>query len=191
MAWDKGGRSRVYSSHQKWKFEDRFHLLLCPVQTIVDQWAVEGMTQGVHLAGDVMYDAVLHTSVLAKTHSDVSARLELTHKEYLLATIHRPQNTDDPGAVSSILTAFNQMGEKVVFPAQPRTQTALARYDLEPPGNVLLIDAVGYPDMLVLEKYARLILTDSGGIQKEAFFFSMPCVTLREETEWVETVSAG
>jgi UDP-N-acetylglucosamine 2-epimerase len=83
------------------------------------------------------------------------------------------------------------LGETLVFPAHPRTQAALKRHGLEPPANVRLIDAVGYLDMLVLEKHARLILTDSGGVQKEAYLFGVPCVTLREETEWVETVAAG
>jgi UDP-N-acetylglucosamine 2-epimerase len=166
-------------------------LLFCPTQTAVDNLATEGVAQGVHLTGDVMYDAVLYNSDLAETRSDVLARLGLTPKEYVLATVHRPQNTDDSVTLSAILSAFGELEGPVIFPAHPRTRAALERYRMEPPGNVRLIDAVGYLDMLALEKYARLILTDSGGVQKEAYFFAVPCVTLREETEWVETAQAG
>lgn len=166
-------------------------LLFCPTQTAVNHLAAEGVTRGVYLTGDVMYDAVLYNSDLAESRSDVLARWGLTPKKYLLATVHRPQNTDDPGALSSILTALGQLEETVIFPAHPRTQVALKRYGLELPANVRLMNAVGYLDMLVLENHARLILTDSGGVQKEAYFFAVPCVTLREETEWVETVDAG
>jgi UDP-N-acetylglucosamine 2-epimerase len=166
-------------------------LLLCPTQTAVDHLFAEGVTQGVYLTGDVMYDAVLFNGDLAESRSDVLSRLQLTSGGYLLATVHRPQNTDDPAALSAILTAFGELEETVVFPAHPRTRTALARFEVPMPSNVRLIDAVGYLDMLVLEKHARLILTDSGGVQKEAYFFAVPCVTLRDETEWVETVEAG
>jgi UDP-GlcNAc3NAcA epimerase len=166
-------------------------LLFCPTRTAVDHLSAEGVTQGVHLTGDVMYDAVLFNSDLAESRSDVLSRLGLTSSRYLLATVHRPQNTDDPGPLSAILTAFGELGETVVFPAHPRTKVSLARFDLPVPANVHLVDAVGYLDMLVLEKHARLIMTDSGGVQKEAYFFAVPCVTLRDETEWVETVRAG
>jgi UDP-N-acetylglucosamine 2-epimerase len=166
-------------------------LLFCPTQTAVDHLSTEGVTQGVHLTGDVMYDAVLYNSALAQERSDALARLGLTPGAYLLATVHRPQNTDDPAALSAILSAFGELKETLVLPVHPRTQAALKRYGLEPPANVRLTDAVGYLDMLVLEQHARMILTDSGGVQKEAYFFGVPCVTLREETEWVETVAAG
>jgi len=166
-------------------------LLFCPTQTAVDHLAAEGVTRGVHLTGDVMYDAVLYNTAIAAARSDVLARLDLTPGRYLLATVHRPQNTDEPRALQAILAALGELGERVVFPAHPRTQGALARYGFAAPHNVRVIDAVGYLDMLVLEKQARLILTDSGGVQKEAFLFAVPCVTLREETEWVETVTAG
>jgi UDP-GlcNAc3NAcA epimerase len=166
-------------------------LLFCPTQTAVDHLAAEGVTRGVHLTGDVMYDAVLYNSDLAEARSDVLGRLDLAPENYMLATVHRPQNTDDPGALSAILVALGELERTVVLPAHPRMQAALERYGFEAPDNVRLINAVGYLDMLVLEKHARLILTDSGGVQKEAYFFAVPCVTLREETEWVETVAAG
>jgi UDP-GlcNAc3NAcA epimerase len=166
-------------------------LLFCPTRTAVQHLTAEGITQGVFLTGDVMYDAVLHNAELAQAQSKVLAELELEPKGYYLATVHRPQNTDDAAALSSILKAFRDLGDAVVVPAHPRTKAALTRHNLTPPANVRLIDAVGYLDMLVLEKNARLILTDSGGVQKEAFFFEVPCVTLRDETEWPETVDAG
>jgi UDP-GlcNAc3NAcA epimerase len=166
-------------------------LLFCPTQTAVDHLAAEAITEGVHLTGDVMYDAVLYNSALAEEKSDVMRRLALTSGEYCLATVHRPQNTDEPGNLAAILGAFAAIEETIVFPAHPRTRAALEHHELNPPTNVLLIDAVGYLDMLVLEKHARVILTDSGGVQKEAFFFAVPCVTLREETEWIETVKNG
>ena len=182
---------RMPEEHNRVLTDHAADLLFCPTQTAVDNLAAEGLTQGVHLTGDVMYDAVLYNSELAESRSGALARLALAQGCYLLATVHRPQNTDDPSALSRIMTAFEELDELVVFPAHPRTQTALQRYGLETPDNVRLIDALGYLDMLVLERHARLILTDSGGVQKEAFFFAVPCVTLREETEWVETVDAG
>lgn len=182
---------RMPEEHNRVLTDHAADLLFCPTQTAVDNLIAEGMTQGIHLTGDVMYDAVLYNSDLAESRSDVLAWLGLVPKEYLLATVHRPQNTDDEKALSNILRAFGELEEAVVVPAHPRTQAALGRYDFQLPANVRLIDAVGYLDMLMLEKHARLILTDSGGVQKEAYFYAVPCVTLREETEWVETVTAG
>jgi UDP-N-acetylglucosamine 2-epimerase len=182
---------RMPEEHNRVLSDHASDLLFCPTQTAVDNLAAEGLTQGVYLTGDVMYDAVLYNSDLAESRSDVLARLGLDPEEYLLATVHRPCNTDDARVLSGILKAFGELREEVVFPAHPRTRAALRQYGVQSPSNVRLIDAVGYFDMLVLEKNARLILTDSGGVQKEAFFFAVPCVTLREETEWVETVAAG
>jgi UDP-GlcNAc3NAcA epimerase len=166
-------------------------LLFCPTETAVRNLAREGITKGVHNVGDVMYDAVLHNIGIAEQRSHILERLGIEPKAYLLATVHRPQNTDRAESLRSILSAFNALDELIVFPAHPRTSEAIERlgYHLRP--NVKLIEPVSYLDMLVLEKNARLILTDSGGVQKEAYFFGVPCVTLREETEWVETVEAG
>jgi UDP-GlcNAc3NAcA epimerase len=171
-------------------------LLFCPTQTAVNNLAREGIARGVHLVGDVMYDAVLHNATLAQERSDVLARLGLKPGSYALVTIHRPGNTDDPTRLSAILAALKEIGADgpVVFPIHPRTRQRIAEYGLDPRANTPYpgyIDPVGYLDMLVLERHARLILTDSGGVQKEAFFFAVPCLTLREETEWVETVEAG
>jgi UDP-GlcNAc3NAcA epimerase len=171
-------------------------LVFCPTQTAVDNLAREGITQGVHLVGDTMYDAVLQFAEIARQRSTILQDLGLKPKGYLVATVHRPYNTDVPENLRNILTAFLEIGEPIVFPVHPRTRRKIAELDgtfgLERATcNVRMIEPVGYLDMLVLEQNARLILTDSGGMQKEAYFFSVPCVTLRPETEWVETVEAG
>ena len=146
--------------------------------------------------GDTMYDAVLQFSEVAKKHSDILQNLGLNKTGYLLATLHRPYNTDVPENLSSILAGFLEIGEPIVFSVHPRTQQKIATLDnplrsqLEN-SQIQLLDPIGYLDMLVLEQNARVILTDSGGMQKEAYFFGVPCVTLRPETEWVETVEAG
>ena len=171
-------------------------LLFCPTQTAVDNLAKEGIIQGVNLVGDTMYDAVLQFSELAKERSSILKDFGLKSKKYLLATLHRPYNVDLPENLGNILTAFIEIAEPIIFAVHPRTQERIKSL-----GNSLrsqlisskvrLIDPVGYLDMLLLEQNARLILTDSGGMQKEAYFFGVPCITLRPETEWVETVEAG
>jgi UDP-GlcNAc3NAcA epimerase len=166
-------------------------LLLCPSETAVANLAREGISAGVHLVGDVMADALLMTAERARRQAGTLGRLGLTAKGYLLATVHRAENTDDPARLRGILAAFEALAEPLVFPAHPRTRKLLAGMGYAPPAHVRLIDPVGYPDMVALEEGARIILTDSGGIQKEAYWLGVPCVTLRDETEWVETVAAG
>ena len=126
---------------------------------------------------------------------DYFANVGLNRKRYLLATLHRPYNTDIYENVRSILSAFFEIDEPIVFSVHPRTRQKIDEFGLDNPQskirNLQFIDPVGYLDMLVLEQNARLILTDSGGMQKEAYFFGVPCITLRPETEWVETVEAG
>ena len=168
-------------------------LLLCPTQTAVDHLAREGVTRGVHLVGDVMYDAVLYNIALAEQRSDALARLGLVSGGYALATVHRPSNTDDPSQLRAILAALQALASDypVVFPVHPRTRQKLSELPTPSVPNLQFIEPVGYLDMLILERHARLILTDSGGVQKEAYFFAVPCLTLRRETEWVETVDTG
>lgn len=168
-------------------------LLFCPTQSAVDWLAHEGVSKGVHLVGDVMYDAVLHNAEIAQNGSTILARLQLEPKMYLLATIHRPYNTDIPERLQDILTAFVEVNLPIIFPVHPRTRQYIAKLNVEglAGSQVRMIEPVGYLDMLRLEKNARLILTDSGGVQKEAYFMEVPCLTLRPETEWVETVEAG
>ena len=168
-------------------------LLFCPTQTAADLLRAEGITHGVYLVGDVMYDSALQFAEVARRRSTILARLGLTPKAYALATLHRPYNTDDPARLKQILAALESLEMPVICPVHPRTRQRLA--DLGDPQfairNSQFVAPVGYLDMLALEQSAALILTDSGGVQKEAYFFAVPCVTLRPETEWVETVAAG
>lgn len=166
-------------------------LRFCPTQTAVNLLAKEGITQGVHLVGDTMYDAVLQFADLARRQSTILSTLGFQPKHFLLATIHRPYNTDSPENLWHILHALAELTDPVIFPVHPRTRKKLAELGLQGLTNVHLIEPVGYLDMLVLQQNARLIITDSGGVQKEAFFFAIPCVTVRPETEWVETVESG
>lgn len=170
-------------------------LLFCPTNTAVDNLCKEGLTRGVHLVGDPMYDAVLMFRETARQRSTVLQDLALQEGGYLLVTIHRAYNTDNPETLAVLLSALVAAEEKVVFPVHPRTRKKLREYglltNLTDAPNLLLIEPVDYLDMLMLEENARVILTDSGGIQKEAFFFGVPCLTLRPETEWVETVDSG
>jgi UDP-N-acetylglucosamine 2-epimerase len=173
-------------------------LLFCPTRVAVENLAKEGITQGVHRVGDVMYDSVLFHASQAERRSDVMARLGLKPKSFYLATVHRAENTDDPERLSAILASFAQIRVPVVIPMHPRTRKTLGaqagRARLAATrvgGEVRVIDPVPYLDMLALERNARIILTDSGGVQKEAYWFGVPCVTLRDETEWIELVEAG
>jgi len=166
-------------------------LLFCPSQMAVDNLAREGITEGVHCVGDVMYDAMLHNIEIAQRYSRIMGSLRLVPKEYVLVTIHRPSNTENQANLEQIMAALVELDEPVVFPIHPRTRAALADWELNSREQVLLLKPVGYLDMLVLEQNARLILTDSGGVQKEAYWLGVPCLTLREETEWVETVKVG
>lgn len=170
-------------------------ILFAPTQTAVDHLSREGITRNVVLSGDVMYDAILDNSGIADEKSNILSQLKVTSGNYLLATIHRPANADNRENLESILEAFAASGERIIFPAHPRTQKLLLDHglrDLVTRNTKLhIVNPLGYLDFLKLEKNARIILTDSGGIQKEAFFLKVPCVTMRTETEWVETVDDG
>jgi UDP-GlcNAc3NAcA epimerase len=166
-------------------------LLFCPTQTAVDNLTREGIIAGVHLVGDTMYDGVLLFGDLARNKSNILHHLGLSSHEYYLVTIHRPYNTDNIDILRIIFSAFEKVSGLIVFPVHPRTKLAIEAGHLAIPGNVKVIDPVGYLDMQMLEQKAQLILTDSGGVQKEAYFYKTPCLTLRPETEWVETISSG
>ena len=163
-------------------------LLFCPTATAVANLAAEGVTAGVHLTGDVMVDALRENLPLAKERA---ADTGLPPKEYFLATVHRAGNTDDPAALRAIMEAFSRLDIPVVFPVHPRTRKKLAEYGIAPAANVRLVEPLPYFEMLALLSGARAVLTDSGGVQKEAYILEVPCVTLRENTEWVETVEDG
>lgn len=166
-------------------------LHFCASETAVQHLADEGITDSVHWVGDVMLDALLQNQPVAHRRSNALARLELKSGGYALVTVHRAANTDDPERLRQIVRALNGVSETIVFPAHPRTRKALARIDVQLGHHVRLIGPVGYFDMMILEENARLIATDSGGVQREAYFLGIPCLTLREETEWVETVEEG
>ena len=171
------------------------NLLFCPTQTAVNLLAKEGITKGVYLVGDVMYDALLHFSRIAEQKTNPLSKFRLQPKEYLLATVHRPANTDVPENLQAIIEAFLNSGETILFPVHPRTRKFLQMHGLEAQvqnsSSLVLSEPVGYLEMLLLEKHAKKILTDSGGMQKEAYLWGVPCITLRDETEWVETVEEG
>lgn len=167
-------------------------LLLCPSETAVSNLAAEGISKNVHLVGDVMLDVLNWAQQRVSTNQlAILERLGLSKRAYLLATVHRSENTDEVGRLSSILDAFNAIEEPVVFPVHPRARKIIAEMGFQPEPNVHLIDPVGYLDMVALLDSARMALTDSGGLQKEAYWLRVPCLTLRNETEWVETVEAG
>jgi UDP-GlcNAc3NAcA epimerase len=163
----------------------------CVSQTAVKQLASEGITKDVYRVGDVMLDAHRTNLPLARQRSTVLSSLGLVPGRYGLVTVHRAGNTDDPARLANIVTALSHVGETVVFPVHPRTRAALRKLDAQFGGNVRLVEPLGYYDMMVLEENARLIATDSGGVQREAYFMKRPCLTLRDETEWTETIQTG
>lgn len=173
-------------------------LLCCPTFAAVRHLEQEGIHTGVHHVGDVMYDAALLFGDIANTFSSILTRLQLTGKSFHLCTVHRAENTDCKERLGSIMEALECIGETgspVVLPLHPRTRSYLEKYgylsSLEAHPGIILIPPLSFLDMVMLEIHAATILTDSGGVQKEAYFHHTPCITLREETEWIETVNAG
>jgi UDP-GlcNAc3NAcA epimerase len=168
-------------------------LLFCPTQTAVDNLASEGITGGVHLVGDVMFDVTLHYRELAaESHS--LEKWGVTERGYALCTVHRAENTDDPARLQGILGALRDIAEEipVLLPLHPRTRKIIENMaQPEALRGLTVLEPLSYLEMLRLEMSAKVILTDSGGVQKEAFFHRVPCITLRDETEWVETVEMG
>ncbi len=170
-------------------------LLFAPTETAVDNLKREGITAGVHLVGDVMYEAAMHHGEISEKESTILQRLGLERKSYSLATVHRAENTDDRERLAGIVQAFVEisMSQPIVWPMHPRTRQRFSAAELSrmESSGLKLINPASYLDMLLLEKGANVILTDSGGVQKEAMWFQVPCVTLRDETEWIETVERG
>ena len=167
-------------------------LLLCPTKTAVENLKIEGIKRNVYLTGDVMVDAQRDCAKIAENKSRILADLGIKPKDYCLATIHRASNTDDPDKFRAIIEALEELGD-IVIPCHPRAEKYLRQFGLWDDLNrrARVIKPVGYFDMLMLEKNAKKILTDSGGVQKEAYLLGIPCITLRDETEWVETVADG
>ena len=169
-------------------------LLFTPTDTATARLREEGIpTERIHQVGDVMYDAALYYGRLADERSEVLARHGLASGHYTLATVHRAENTDDPERLRAIMEGLDEVAREtmpVVLPLHPRTRAAMEREEIQP-NAIRMIEPVGYLDMVALERHAAVIATDSGGVQKEAYFHGVPCVTLRDETEWVELVEAG
>lgn len=170
--------------------------LFAPTATAMQHLANEGIPlEHCHHVGDVMYDAALLFGARAKQQSTILQLLNLSAGKYILTTIHRAENTNDLQRLQNILKSLNEVSHTlpVIWPVHPRTQKLLEQPELNSllGTQVQLIDPVGYLDMVMLEQHAAVIATDSGGVQKEAFFYQIPCVTLRDETEWIELVDAG
>jgi len=173
---------------------DHLSQLLCaPTATAMSNLALEGLSPRAKLTGDVMYDAVLFSAKLAASHSAILDSLRVRAGAFGVATVHRAENTS-PAELRTLLGALNEAAERfgqIVFPVHPRTAAVLreAVRDWQPGRNLRVIEPLGYLDMLALVQAARWVLTDSGGLQKEAYFLGRPCVTLRNETEWLETLN--
>jgi len=166
-------------------------LLFAPTLNCKKNLERESVLGEIHLTGDTMYDVFLKFKDKAD-RSDILERLELSNKEYGLLTLHRAENVDDPTRLKSILEGVGKADMEIIFPIHPRTANRLKEYNISlERSKIRIIDPLGYIEMLKLLKHAKLVLTDSGGLQKEAFWSQTPCITLRDSTEWVETVEAG
>lgn len=170
-------------------------ILLCPTETAVENLVNEGISEGVYLVGDVMYDCLRRYAKKAKAiEQKTLKKLHLRSKSYYLATVHRVENTDDRNGLQDIFDALNQISSTerpLVLSLHPRTRQKITEGKVVPGDNIRIISPVPYLEMMALEMNARAILTDSGGIQKEAYWFKVPCITLRNESEWTETVDSG
>ncbi|WP_137291601.1 non-hydrolyzing UDP-N-acetylglucosamine 2-epimerase [Natronorubrum halophilum] len=168
-------------------------LCFAPSERAVETLAGEGITDGVYWTGDVMYDNILAVRERVATQSTVLEDLGISADEFILATVHRQSNTDQRANLEAILAGLSSASLPVVFPAHPRTVAKLEEYGLweQAADDLEIIEPQGYLDFVRLLDTAERVVTDSGGVQKEAFFLETPCVTLREETEWTETVDCG
>jgi len=166
-------------------------ILFAPSVKAIENLKNEGMASNSYFTGDVMYDALLDNIEIAKYKSNILNKLNLVENNYYLATLHRPYNVDDLTILNNILSAFGEIKKKVVFPIHPRTKSIITKNNILIASNIIVTDPLGYLDFLALESSALKIITDSGGIQKEAYFLGIPCITLRPETEWIETVNEG
>ncbi len=165
--------------------------LFAPSESSREQLAKEGITGGVYVVGDIMYDAVIMFGRQASLRSNLLTTLGLKGKEYYLCTVHRPENTDKVKNLKNIFSSLNNLDKKVLLPLHPRTRKKLAKFDIDSGKNIVLTEPANYLNMLQLVRSSACVLTDSGGLQKEAYYLKVPCVTLRNETEWTETVVAG
>ena len=174
--------------------------LFCPTETAVNNLKKEGITEGVYNVGDIMLDANLFYRDKMQKEKEKGIdrlkrinelKLETLQENFILATVHRAENTDDIEKLKNIIDAFNIIDIDIILPLHPRTRKILSENDFKLNSNIKIIDPVGYFEMIELEQKCKCIITDSGGVQKEAYFMKKPCITLREQTEWVETVDSG
>ncbi len=165
--------------------------LFAPTNTALRNLIHEGLRNKTFLTGDIMVDSLNIYMQQAKKNSSIIKKLHLKENEYYLLTLHRPYNVDDPNNLSLILNGLGLIEKQIVFPIHPRTKKVIEIHNIVVPDNIKIIKPVGYLDFLILEHYSEKIITDSGGIQKEAYLLKKPCVTLRPETEWIETVEEG
>lgn len=169
-------------------------LLFCPTETARLNLAREGVSTGVSLVGDVMEDALRLGLEIAETREPPCRRFGLTPRDYGLVTLHRAENTDNADRLSSIVLALKSLaraGLPILFPVHPRARKLLVCADFEQCLGIHVVDPLSFADMVAATRDARVVLTNSGGLQKEAMWLGVPCVTLRDETEWVETVGSG
>ena len=169
-------------------------MLFAPTDNAVENLRLEGITEGVHQVGDVMYDAVKYNIGLAEERYSLED-FNLKSNKYILGTIHRADNTDDPNKLKAILNSFASIDDIVFLPLHPRTKKMIKEFGFEEilkfNDNIRIVEPISYLEMLLLEKNAKVIVTDSGGVQKEAYFAKVPCITLRDQTEWIETIETG
>lgn len=166
-------------------------VLFVPTVSAEKSLLLEGIAKQVYNVGDVMLDSMIRFKKLAEKQSSITEKLSCSANNYILATIHRAENTNNTDRLKRIVEALNESGETIVLPLHPRTKKYIESYGIAFGEKIKVINPVGYLDMVKLEMDSKRILTDSGGVQKEAYFMKKPCITVRDETEWVETVEAG
>jgi UDP-GlcNAc3NAcA epimerase len=167
-------------------------VLFTPTSTALKNLNNEGIESSkIRQVGDVMYDAALYYGAKVEHNNSLLKDLGIDSKKYALVTLHRAENVDDKARLSSILAGLGSYKNPIIWPLHPRTKKMLESFGIAIPQNIKIIDPIGYLDMILLEKHAALIATDSGGVQKEAYFHKVPCITMRDQTEWIELVEQG
>ena len=165
--------------------------LFAPTLTAMENIKIDNLYGKPFLVGDVMYDSLLYYGKIAEQKSRILKNLKLKQKEYILLTLHRPYNVDNICKLRNIFSALKQTKKIIVLPVHPRSRKMIESTNTIIPENISIIEPLGYLDFIFLQKHSEKIITDSGGIQKEAYLNGIPCITIRPETEWIETVKAG